>query len=77
MKTLEGISKPKSVVAAFARTRIFPTFDRTLASAATVLKPLLVSLFCLPVVGLVGISEIRAEVAKTLTIELGIPAPRL
>jgi len=34
----EAISKPKSAVAAFARTRVFPVSDRTLASAATVLK---------------------------------------
>ncbi len=37
----EGISRPKSVVAAFARTRVLSASDRTLARAATVLKPLL------------------------------------
>jgi arylsulfatase A-like enzyme len=43
LQTLEGISMPKTVVAAFARTRLFPPLIRTLASAATVLKcPLVV-----------------------------------
>ncbi len=35
----EAVSKPVSDVAAFARTRAFTTLARTLASAATVLKP--------------------------------------
>jgi len=36
---LEGSSKPKSLVAAFARTRVFSASVRILASAATILKP--------------------------------------
>ena len=34
----KAISKPNSAVAAFARTQVFPVSDRTLASAATMLK---------------------------------------
>ena len=39
--SLEGVSSPESIVAAFARTRIFRPPDRTLAIAATVLRTLL------------------------------------
>ena len=35
----------------------------------------LLPLLCLPVLGLIGVSETRAEVAKALTIQLDIPAP--
>jgi len=43
------ISKPKSLVAAFARTRVFSASDRPLVSAATVLKPLVLPLSVLVV----------------------------
>ena len=36
----------------------------------------LLPLLCLPAFGLVGVSEIQAEVAKALTIQLDIPAPK-
>ncbi len=50
----EGISESKSVVAAFARTRVCLASDRTLASAATVLELFLI--ICIAWISLSGLA---------------------
>ena len=63
-RRLEVVSKPDSDVAAFARTRVFWPASRTLASAATVLKPPLVFLllFLFPVVMVMAVIVIVSTV---------------
>ena len=62
---LEGISEPKSVVAAFARTRVCLASYRTLASAATVLRPfLVVSIAWISLSGLANAAESALSPAR-------------
>jgi hypothetical protein len=70
MNKVDRMSRLDSFVAAFARTRGFPTFTRTLASAATVLKrplAIVVAVALSPIVcmgaGLVGAVAVQGDYA--------------